>query len=139
MRNVWFAGMLGAIFLGWKLGSPYMFSEQFRVVVIETVASRSCNEGRVSRIGMTRSEPPQSNIFGYCGAVMTDHGAFNLVESGSFLVGADKREDIFDALQSNCTVTIQAFGFGAKPSLGDIATTGTRWTILANDGAPSCY
>ena len=138
MRNVWIGGLLVVVFAAWKVGSPFMFSDQFEVVVIEQAASRSCNEGLVRSIGRTRSEPPQSNIFGYCGAIMTDHGAFDLVESGSLLIGADKREAILDALQSNCTVTVQASGFGAKPSLGDAAITGTRWTVLATDSAPLC-
>lgn len=138
MRNVWVGGVLLIALLGWELGSPYMFSEQFNIVIVERVASRSCNEGFVRSIGRSRSEPSKSNIFGYCGAVMTDHGAFGIVESGSFLIGADNREEIFDVLQSGCTLTVQATGFGKKPSLGDIATTGARWTILSADKFPRC-
>jgi hypothetical protein len=138
MRRIVLAIFLFSIFFAWEYGSPYFFSKELEVVVTENAASRTCSEGAVRFFGKTRSERPSTNVLGYCGAVITDHGSLDLVESGTFLLGADKREHIFDALQPGCRATVLVTGLGAPPRQGDIATTGTRWMVLSLKGLISC-
>lgn len=138
MRRVVLSLFLFSIFFSWQYGSPYLFSKKLEVVVTDNAASRTCREGALRLLGKTRSEPPSSNLFGYCGAVITDHGSLDLVESGTFLLGADKREQIFDALQPGCRAIVLVTGFGEAPKQGAIATTSTRWMILSLKGLMSC-
>ena len=67
MKNFWIAGLLLVAFIAWELGSPYVFSKQLKVSVVAQTVSRSCSEGRLRIFGRTRSTPPQSHVFGYCG------------------------------------------------------------------------
>lgn len=80
--------------------------------------------------GSERSSAPVYDFLGYCGAITTDHGGFEVVETGSLFPGAARREDIVSRLRPGCRYTVSYYGLVSSPQPGDLLLVGGRLPVI---------
>lgn len=89
-------------------------------VVLEAGIPEYCYSSQtVLRIGSQRSSLPDWPQLGYCGAIQTDHGAFQVIEDGMIILGSQSRSDIVRKIRPGCAYQAQFIGLGTTPKRGD--------------------
>ena len=107
-----FASVMTLIFLVFYFHKDIFFSHQIELTVLEKGLPRTCYTGWGNRFLNEdfRSSNPTYYTGNYCGAVRTNKGLFELVESSVFFKEG-KREAIFDELELNQTYLVKAVGY----------------------------
>ena len=133
------AAALMIVLIAVRVCGSWAISEQIEVTVVRSYAPRTCQErSRALFARSHRSEKPAVGFFGYCGVLITDRGAFNLIGSDRVLIGADRREDMLDRFRPGCRYSVLAFGGGDIPQKGDLPANHGKWTIIAIEGELDC-
>jgi len=90
-------------------------SHRITVLVQEMDVARECSTGSLligKRRTRHRSSKPEGVGVGYCGAVVTDRGFYNLPDEKYYFRIGQSRREIYDALVPGCSYQVRIIGPG---------------------------
>ena len=130
--------VMAVVLLGTHYKQLLLRSEVTVKVVENALPIRCYTQDSLWRIGTYRDARPAREGFGYCGVVMTDHGAFRVVENGDFVPGGMTRASIVESLRPGCTHEIEVYGTAPPPRRGDPSSNQPKLTIFATSPPLRC-
>lgn len=122
--DLWAIGLIGVVLLA-LFHKPLFFSYDETIRVIENDAPRFCRTRSLRLHGLLypqdRSSVPQHRYFGYCGAIITDRGAYELPEDRYPFSIYTPRAELDDQLRDGCRFRVRIVSYGDRFRPGDRA------------------